>query len=384
VVEQILYGTDIVKATLTGRQQALLKVLLVGDDAVYTSEQQFAPLLANRDGFREQLGVVFHYKLLSDALLLSRRVLQHYDVVGFKLGFRSSPAEVLSAARTIKSALAPGAKLVYFDGDDDLGVQWPNLLPLVDLYLKKHCYRDLSEYRKNRIGKSNLTDYCARKFGINFENDIIPTTAPVDEEQLSKIMLSWNIGLDDKIHQFYNTHRILPAASSKDIDVVCRATVSQESWIYPLRSLVIPEIKPLGRDYRVLTPDQRVAQDVYYQEMLRSRICVSPFGYGEICWRDFEAVLCGCVLVKPDMSHVDTQPNIFIPNETYVPVLWDYSDLRSTLTQLLAQPERCERLRTNAFGVLRDYFEGNGIIQSFQHILRSLGVASAGFQTAGK
>jgi hypothetical protein len=65
-------------------------------------------------------------------------------------------------------------------------------------------------------------------------------------------------------------------------------------------------------------------------------------------------------------------------------VLWDYSDLRSTLTQLLAQPERCERLRTNAFGVLRDYFEGNGIIQSFQHILRSLGVASAGFQTAGK
>jgi len=341
-------------------------------------------LLANRAGFREQLGVVFHYKLLSALLLLPRRVLPRYHVIGFKLGYPSSPAEVLNVARTIKSALAPGAKLVYFDGDDDLGVQWPNLLPLVDLYLKKHCYRDHSEYRKNRIGKSNLTDYCARKFGVSFSNDIIPATAPVDEEQLSKIMLSWNIGLDDKIRQLYNTHRALPAASSKDIDVVCRATVSQESWIYPLRSLVIREIEPLGRKYRVLTPDQRVAQDVYYQEMLRSRICVSPFGYGEICWRDFEAVLCGCVLVKPDMSHVETQPNIFIPNETYVPVQWDYSDLGTTLTQLLAQPERCERLRTNAFSVLRNYFEGNGIIERFQQVLLSLGVASASFRTENK
>ena len=43
--------------------------------------------------------------------------------------------------------------------------------------------------------------------------------------------------------------------------------------------------------------------------MRHSRICISPFGYGEICWRDFEAILCGCLVVKPDMSHVETNPS---------------------------------------------------------------------------
>jgi len=34
------------------------------------------------------------------------------------------------------------------------------------------------------------------------------------------------------------------------------------------------------------------------QQALRSgsKICISPFGYGEICWRDFEAIIFGCLL----------------------------------------------------------------------------------------
>ena len=73
---------------------------------------------------------------------------------------------------------------------------------------------------------------------------------------------------------------------------------------------------------------------------MRSRICVSPFGFGEICWRDFEAILFGCLLVKPDMGHVRTQPNVFVPGLTYVPVRWDYADLEEVCAAYLADEPR--------------------------------------------
>jgi hypothetical protein len=242
LIEPIRYGTDIARTSLA-RRQAPLKVLLVSDQANYTSEQQFAPLLACREEIRERLAVVFHRQLVSDAISLPKRLLRHYDIVGLKLGYRTSPVEALRVARAIRSALSPAARVVYFDGDDDLCVQWPQLLPLFDLYVKKHCFRDRSEYRKKRIGKSNLTDYVARTFGVSFAEDIFPATQPVDEEQLGKIIPGWNVGLDDKIRRLYARQPVLPAASSKDIDVVCRATVDQQSRLYPLRSAVIPRIR---------------------------------------------------------------------------------------------------------------------------------------------
>lgn len=372
LVEPIRYGADLAKVALARPRHTFVKVLLLSDDKAYTSEQQFAPLLANRRCFRRKGGVIFCHQLLSDGLLERRQVFQQFDIVGLKLGFRRPAAEALSVARAIKQSLALSAKLIYFDGDDDVGVLWPQLLPTVDLYIKKHCFRDRSEYRKKRVGKSNLTDYVSRTYGTSFTSDIIPTSDPVDENQIGKILPGWNVGLDDKIRRLYSTRRALPISSTKDIDIVCRATANPESWMYPLRATVIPVIKSLEHDYRVLTPEQHVTQDVYYEEMLRSKICISPFGYGEICWRDFEAVLCGCVLIKPDMSHVETEPDVFIPHETYVPVRWDFVDLPATLRRLLAHPEECERLRTNAFNVLRNYYEDNVILHRFQQIMRSL------------
>jgi len=365
LLEPVRYCADVARTW----QRSPLKVLLASDQANYTSEQQFAPLLACREEIRERLGIIFHRQLVSDALSLPARLLRHYDLVGLKLGFRTAPARALQIARRIRCALSPRARMVYFDGDDDLCVQWPQLLPLLDLYVKKHRFRDRSEYRRKRIGKTNLTDYVARHFGVSFAHDIIPATDPVDEEQLGKIALGWNVGLDDPVRRLYARQRELVPAASKTIDVVCRATVNPQSWLYPLRAAVISGINSMAPRYRVLTPEQRVAQDVYYEEMLRSRVCVSPFGYGEICWRDFEAVLCGCVLVKPDMSHVETEPDIFVPNETYVPVRWDYADLVPTLEALLAQPERCERIRANAFEVMRTYLEHDGVIERLQRIL---------------
>ena len=40
--------------------------------------------------------------------------------------------------------------------------------------------------------------------------------------------------------------------------------------------------------------------------MKRSKIGLSPFGMGELCYRDLELIQHGCLLIKPDMSKVIT------------------------------------------------------------------------------
>tara|TARA_R100001443_G_scaffold39589_2_gene52950 strand:- start:5972 stop:6985 length:1014 start_codon:yes stop_codon:yes gene_type:complete len=74
----------------------------------------------------------------------------------------------------------------------------------------------------------------------------------------------------------------------------------------------------------------------FVEVMKRSKVGLSPFGMGELCYRDLELIQWGCLLVKPDMSKVITEPDFFKPMETYVPVKADWSDLNETIEKVLA------------------------------------------------
>ena len=76
--------------------------------------------------------------------------------------------------------------------------------------------------------------------------------------------------------------------------------------------------------------------DQFIEIMKRSKIGISPFGMGELCYRDLELIQWGCLLIKPDMSKVITEPDFFKPMETYVPVKPDWSDLNETIEKVLA------------------------------------------------
>ena len=53
--------------------------------------------------------------------------------------------------------------------------------------------------------------------------------------------------------------------------------------------------------------------------MKDARTVLSPWGWGETAYRDFEAMFCGAVLVKPTMAHVATWPDdLFVPGETFI------------------------------------------------------------------
>ena len=86
----------------------------------------------------------------------------------------------------------------------------------------------------------------------------------------------------------------------------------------------------------------------FVEVMKRSKIGVSPFGMGELCYRDLELIQWGCLLIKPDMGKVITEPDFFKPMETYVPVKPDWSDLNETIEKVLANLKDYEYIISNA------------------------------------
>jgi hypothetical protein len=368
---------------------AITRILIASDGLAFTSEQQFAPLLANRRRIADELGVVFDRQSIDDLLASSAPISSKYSAVFAKLSFLTPAQDALDKMARLRRKLAPGVKLVYFDGDDDLCVQWGQFLEFVDLYVKKHVFADTSFYRKEFVGKNNLTDYVAQVSGRSFADNPIPRSGTVPDQQVHKIFAAYNIGLDEKMTNLFRDTS--PASQSeKTVDVMCRAACAPDNWLYSLRGTVGAALEPLTRQgFNVVLPDRRVDQKAYYEEMRSSKICISPFGYGELCWRDFETVLMGSLLVKPDMSHVRTEPNIFIPGETYVPVKWDYSDLAEVCARYLADDAARDRIANQAYRVLSDYYSNSGFLKCFSKLLAEAGIqpftgkTAANFAEAG-
>ena len=205
------------------------------------------------------------------------------------------------------------------------------------------------------------------KFGVN-DPDHRPRAVETDPAQLAKLRLSWNIGIGD-----YPRHQTRQRAgvafarlagpraalpfSLKDRFDPDRA-ISRNRGLYPVHARMGLISRPSITFQRKLilgkiegNPDfltGSVSQSRFNRETAHSKIVLSPFGWGELCLRDFETVRSGALLLKPDMSHLETWPDIFLPGETYEPFGWDADDLAERARELLANHARRAKIAKNA------------------------------------
>jgi len=94
----------------------------------------------------------------------------------------------------------------------------------------------------------------------------------------------------------------------------------------------------------------------YIQTLYNSKIAISPFGMGELCFRDFECMQFGTIIIKPSMKKVNTTPNIYLDNETYISVNYDWSDLNEKIDFILSDFNHLnEKINSN----IRDRFIRN-------------------------
>lgn len=374
------YYRDICETALLGmssRKNRTFCLLIISDAIEYTSEQQFAPMIRYRKALRRKLGVVFRWISLERALLKPASFFSGFDAIGLKLSFRSNQDIVKSVVKDLNNSIDRSkTKIIYFDGDDDQSIQWPFVLEWSDLYVKKHAFYDKTKYlsRFQSIAgeqkSNNLTDYVVGLAGSCPAEIVELQHSRMKAEPLHKLYIGWNIALDDKIAELVG--RAKSTSTKRDIDILCRAFVPPDVWITPLRNTALAAVNRLSDRFAVLAPRERVSQDEYYRELSRSRICVSPIGYGELCWRDFEAILSGCLLIKPDIGYLATNPNIFIPYSTYIPVNWDYTNLEQVSEYYLVNENERLAIVANAYETLLSALTEDWFLQTFSTLLSRL------------
>ncbi|MBT5570935.1 MAG: hypothetical protein HOJ90_06930 [Alphaproteobacteria bacterium] len=272
------------------------------------------------------------------------------------------------------ATLAEQAPLVWFDISDSTGWLQPQVLPLVKLYCKSQLLTDRTEYTRAHYGNRIWADFYHRTEGVS-DNDPAEARIVEDTILLDKLRVSWNSGLADySLHGPFrmalrarvplNPLLSFPCAftspgSNRNIDFTCRMGTgyARNSVAHQRR-----QIADLLKD-RMAT--NKLGRRAFMNEMRNARLVVSPFGFGEITLKDFEAILCGAALLKPDMSHLETWPNLFRANETIVSHKWDLSDFLNRIDEAPDRPHELKTIAGRAQDVYREALSGPGAAARF-------------------
>jgi len=158
-------------------------------------------------------------------------------------------------------------------------------------------------------------------------------------------------------HNWPHLQQMQNGNSIRDIDVcaVYQGILDNGNMDHEVKSDVLytkhrngawEELEKIENKYNIVKGQSTPQQ--FVEVMKRSKVGLSPFGMGELCYRDLELIQWGCLLIKPDMSKVITEPDFFKPMKTYVPVKPDWSDLNETIEKVLANFKDYEYIIHNA------------------------------------
>lgn len=259
--------------------------------------------------------------------------------------------EMRSLIALLRDAL-PTSRIIYLDWFAPLDLRNKYLFDLVDAYVKKQVLRNKSLYRHG-FHDTNLVEY-ESQWDNRF---LIPRHGGIDEELLEqKLVVGWNFAAADSMRSILAQRYF--ELTDRRISIHCRIAAPKErnTWYGHMRGRAFDAAANLPVSSK-LTTAERISQKAYLKELSQSQLCFSPFGYGEVCWRDFEAIACGAILVKPDMSHIETHPDIYRPFETYIPVAWDFSDLEERCTEVLRNPDQILNMRNRAVEVWNNFLK---------------------------
>ena len=275
-----------------------------------------------------------------------------------------------------RSLISP-AKIVMLDYYAPTCSPHFGVLPYVDQYIKRQVLRDRDLYQQDYQGGFIYADFIARHWGFDLKDWFFGSKP--DPAHIHKLVAGWNLGITPRYQKMLRLSSLSPLPwRLRPIDVHLRVgttnrTDKPQEWYQFSRGKALEQAGQLPSTL-AMSGSGRVGPKRYFAELFASKIVVSPFGWGEVCFRDYEAVCAGAVLVKPDMSHLETHPDIYLNQETYAPLAWDYSDVHQRVMALLENPAECKRLRTNAARALREAYKGT----SFVGLIKQLCAATPG------
>ena len=241
--------------------------------------------------------------------------------------------------------------VVWADISDSTGTTQFRVLPYVNIYIKSQLLINKGQYQNAHYAMRIYGDFYNKRFAIE---DEIPMedhlNYPCPEAEFGKIKLGWNSGLaiysclglyyslinykyfNLNLPLFYLLKWKSPYAK-KNIPISCRIGSNyKRNTIRYQRE----KVKELLSRRRIST--SKLTRLKYFCELKQSLVCVSPFGLGEISLRDFEIIVSGGLIMKADCSHMETFPDPFIKDKSYLDYSWDLSDFDEKLDYALSHP----------------------------------------------
>jgi hypothetical protein len=235
------------------------------------------------------------------------------------------------------------------------------------IYLFKH------QLLKNREDYNKVSAFGRWWFGTGSELDI---SYDINEKNWNRIKLSgMNLG-----YQLPSYHQHTDISNEKE--GICAIYHGHHKPI-PANKATAPGIyytehrvgawdalSKLEDKYTILK--NRLPKQEYLEKLWKSKLVLSPYGMGEICYRDFEAMQFGTLMVKPSMKNIDTYPNMYIENETYVPVKEDWSDLCEVVEDISTNYNKYAHIPINFRNRFKELYTYENLCMYWYNIFRNL------------
>lgn len=269
--------------------------------------------------------------------------------------------------------------LIWWDMRDSAGTNQFNIMPYVKYYVKKQIYKDKNLYFKSFYQDRIYTDYYVKNYNLKIDPNYNYNTI-LNKKDLDKIILGWNIGVQkffdyskysnfqiylSKIN-FLNPEKYLMLFNDPNLNGKNNITCEFGQRVYDnfyddiilfQRKLLVENL--IKKKYSAkFIKDKN--QKVFYNKLKKSILSIGTFGSGEICQRDFEATYLGSSFTTSNMDHLQTWPNIYIPEQTYLPLNWNFSNLDTVIERILGNNELYHSLVLNAQKIIKESFEEKG------------------------
>ncbi len=330
-------------------------------EADYLCLTQIFPYFYYRRAIERKFNVRISFQSKNDFLASPDKFANDAAIVLLQSWYTTTEIILNNLFSTIKT-LSPNAKIVFLDAMSPADLRLASALSdRVDIYVKKHVLRDRSVYGKPTRGDTNLTDYYMKEYGISAPE----VTHKIPASFISKIVVGPSFFTAPRIFgQFkFNSNA---NNETKTIDVHGRSSYKTDDWYGVMRKEAKAALDSI--EGLVCVSEPNVSTQQYFSEIKSSKICFSPFGHGEGCHRDYEAVFGGALLFKPDMSHIETYPDIFVPYKTYVPLSWHFGDLEEKARHFVSDVGERRKIVDGAYSVLNKYCSSDGFLDQMRPV----------------
>ncbi len=319
------------------------------------------------------------YIFINNKFFTDNYKLKLLDKFGFLKKFISNKVYFNEIAQHLSKK---NKNLIWFDLTDSAGTTQFEVLPYVKRYIKGQLYKNRDLYRKNLFRNRYFSDYYQKNFKI--ETDIKFNFCKLKPTYDHKVFLGWNLGVGnffdiirhsnyDKLVCLSKLFFLKDKTELFDYCLTNRKIGNKKfDLFFKLSSRVRNEKKSihyqrqyvqnfLNKKYDLDIFKNKMSHKNYLTNLMNSKISVGCFGWGEICYREFEATRMGTAFVYPNLQYIETWPNIFVDGKTHKNYELDFSNLQESIDFLLDNKVIRDEMVYNSQTVLNEVYSNNGL-----------------------